>query len=461
MNRIDKPSTEDLLAEADTVLTEADEVLNSGSSVRDPSRPLARVDPEEESRNAGRQTHEGTTSAVTQSQPSTLTGEWIEMRAPRGSRTAALLRYSPQESGRIRKHFEKRQLTEAAAWHGGNLGSTIVDQLASASSLVASGLRAGEMFQVIGPIDAIAGLKDGTLEFAKATGGGLRGWVTKPGGGGIVRHVKLAKASGTLVMAPVLAWQVLHAIAGTTQLREINRRLDVMQRTLESLQARHEATVVGEVIHAVRALDDILQERTNTGTFTRDMETRLSHAEQSIGSILARNRILVEQFRKKTVEGHRLKGKTGAMRAGSILLEEGGTAVSDMKMLAGLAAADLRVGEARLYHAMEHNPADLQRRLDAVTAKVDDYREMLRNLPSVERLESHLQDCVEEMGWWQKKVFARDARKGRNQVSSLQLRDVDIPVRARENPHDSNYVFWRDKSGDTHIHVLPNEGGAE
>ena len=449
MSRIDNPSTEDLLAEADTVLAQADEVLNSESSIQDQNQVLARADPDAAWTSSTRQPSQRTTSPAMPSQPSTPTEEWIEMRSPRGGGTTALLRYSPQESERVRNHIEKRQLTDTAAWHGGNIGSAIVDQLAGASSLVASGLRAGQLFQVIGP-------SDGSLELAKAVGGGFRGYFTRPGGGAIIRHAKLLKASGTLVMAPVLAWQILHAIAGTTQLRAINRRLDVMQRALESLQARQEATVLGEVIHALSKLDDVLQEHRNTGTFTRDMETRLAHAEGYIGSILERNRILVERFRKRAVEGHRLKGNTGAIRASSILSEEGSTAVSDMNMLVALATAHLRVGEARLYHAMEYNPADLQRRLDTVTATVEDYRQMLQDLPSVEHLESHLQDCVEEMGWWQRKVFARAARKGRDQVSSLQLRDIDIPARA-ENQQGSSYVFWREESGDTHVHVLPSE----
>lgn len=458
MSQEDNRSTEDLIAETKKVLSEADKTLSPECSQEQRSRELTRVNLIRESPDRVRgEAARAPPSSDAYSQPTTVPGEWVEMRAPSGDDSAAIVRFNPKESARIVKHFENRQLTEATAWHGGNIGSVIVDQLAASSSLIASGLQAGQLFQVIGPVEAIVGLNAGTHEMMKAAGGGLRAIVTKRGSGSIVHHLKLAKASGALVMAPVIAWQVLHAIAGTTQLREINQRLDVMQRALESLQARQEVTVIGEVIHSVRKLNEILAERANTGRFTRDMETRLSFVEHSIGGILERNRILVERFRDKTDNIHGLKGKTGAVATSSLLLEEGGSAISDMKMLVALAAADLHVCEARLYHSMEHNPADLKRRLDATTAKVEEYREMLGNLPSVERLESHLGECVDEMGWWQRKVLARSARQGRNRVSSMQLRDVQPPKQADQAPLGSNYVFWRDESGDTHIHALPNE----
>ena len=199
-----------------------------------------------------------------------------------------------------------------------------------------------------------------------------------------------------------------------------------------------------------------MAEHANTGTFTRNMETRLALVEQTIGSVLERTRSLVDLFRSKASEVHRLGGKTGAVRTTNLLQEEGGQAVHDMEMLFGLAAADLRVEEARMHHAMEHNPADLQRRLNTVTAKIDNYHDLLRNLPSVESLESHAQACVEEMGWWQRKVFARGVGKEAAGLSSLELHDAKVPVRSGESLIGGSYVFWKDEAGITKIHMLPN-----
>ena len=384
-------------------------------------------------------------------QPST----WVEMTAPNGNGSAALVCYDPEQSGLIRQHFEKLQRTDATPWHGGNIGSAIANQLAGASGLVASGLQAGQMFQVIGTPHLVEGLKMGAYTLMQTAEGTL-GTVVSSSSGKIAGSLRFAQASMAPLLAPVLAWQVLHGIAGTSQLRKINRRLDGMQRKLETIVARSEAGVLGEILNAVRTLDDILAEHANTGTFTRNMETRLALVEQTIGSILERNRGLVDLFRSKASEVHCLGGKTGAVRATSLLQEEGGQVVHDMEMLFGLAAADLRVEEAQMHHAMEYNPADLQRRLDKVTEKIDNYHDLFRNLPSVESLESHAQACAEAMGWWQRKVFARGAGKEAAGLSSLKLRDAKLPVRSGESLTGGSYVFWKDEAGVTKIHMLPN-----
>ena len=384
-------------------------------------------------------------------QPST----WVEMTAPNGDGSAALVCYGRQQSRLIQQRFEKLQRTDTTAWHGGNLGTAIADQLTGASGLVASGLQAGQMFQVIGTPHLVEGLKIGTHALMQTAEGTL-GTVVSSSSGRIAGPLRFAKASMAPVLAPVLAWQVLHGIAGTSQLRKINRRLDVIQRTLETIVARSEAGVLGEVLNAVRTLDDILEEHANTGTFTRDMEIRLALVEKTIGSNLERNRGLLDLFRSKASEVHCLGGKTGAVRATSLLQEEGGQAVHDMEMLFGLAAADLRVEEARMHLAMEHNPADLQRRLDKATAKINSYHDLLRNLPSVESLKSHAQACTQEMGWWQRKVFARGVGKEAAGLSSLKLHDAQLPDRSGESLTGSSYVFWKDEAGVTKIHMLPN-----
>ena len=381
--------------------------------------------------------------------------EWVEMKAPNGDGSAVLVCYGPDQSELIRKHLEEFQRTDATLWHGGNLGPEIADQLASVSSIVMSGLKARQMFEVIGTPQLVEGLKMGTHALMQTAEGTL-GTVVSSSSRKIAGQLRFAQASMAPILAPVLAWQILHGIAGTSQLSKITHLLDSMQRTLETIVARNEAGVLGKVINANHTSDDIETERANTGTFTRDMETRLALAEETIGSSFERNHILVDRFHSKTSEVHRLGGKTGAVRATKLLEEEGGQAMYDMKMLVALAAADLRNASLRVYHAMEHNPADTQRRLNKAKAKVDKYRELLENLPSVEGLKSHAKKCVEEMSWWERNVSARGVRKETAKLASLELRDVKVPVQAGESPTMGRYVFWKDEAGDTKIYMLPN-----
>ena len=383
--------------------------------------------------------------------------EWVEMKAPNDDSSAVLVRHSQEQSELIRKHFEEFQLTNATLWHGGNLGPAIADQLASASNIVASGLQAGQVFEVIGTPQLVEGLKMGTHVLMQTAEGSL-GTVVSSAGGRIAGQLRFAPASMAPVLAPVLAWQVLHGIAGTSQLRKINLRLDSMQRKLETIVARSEAGVLGEILNAIHTLDDILAERENTGTFTRDMETRLVWVEKTIGSFFERNRSLVELFQSKASEVHSLGGKTGAVRATNLLQEEGRQAMHDMEILVALVAADLRIKEARVYHAMEHNPADIQRRLDNTKVKAGEYRELLENLPSVEGLESHAQECVEEMSWWERQVSARGVKKETTKLDSLEIRDVKVPFQAGERSTEGRYVFWNDETGNTKIYMLPNGG---
>lgn len=382
-------------------------------------------------------------------------GTWIEMRTTDGKADTLLVQYDPEESARVLERLKGLELSGATPWHGGHLGGAIVDQLSSACSIVASGLQTGQIFQVIGTPHLVEGLRAGTHVLVQ-TPEGLIGTVRLASTPQFAGQLRFAPASMAPVLAPVLAWQVLHAIAGTTQLRKINNRLDVMQRNLETLQARQEAAVLGRVRWAVNTLDDILAERANTGTFTPEMDTRLADVDKTIGPMVERNRVLVDSFRTKAATVHRLGGKTGAVSASALLKEEGPQAVHDMRLLMGLVAADMRVQEARLYRTMECNPKDVQRRLHRVTEKVGEYREALDNLPSVEGLERHAKVCVEEMGWWQRNVFARGVVDEVSQLSKIEFRDVKVPNASAQLPATGSYVFWKDQPGATQVRMLPS-----
>jgi hypothetical protein len=382
--------------------------------------------------------------------------KWIEMRTRNGDAIGVLVQYSAEESKRILTQFASLELNAQNPWHGGNLGGAIVDQLSSASTMVASGLQAGQVFQMIGTSHLIEGLRAGTHVLMQTAEGTL-GTVASSSTGQIAGQLRFAPASIAPILAPMVAWQVLHAIAGTYQLQEINKRLDAMQRKLETLQGRNEASVLGEVLWAVQTLDDIRAERANTGTFTPVMDTRLAHVEKTIGSILQRNRALLELFRTKASSVHRLGGTQGAVSASALLLEEGSQAVHDMELLMGLIAADMRVEECRLYSTMEGNPKDVQRRLDRVTKKLGEYQEVMDELPSVEGLERHAKACVEEMRWWERHVFARGAVKDVSRLSNLQISDVQLPKSRDLLPATTSYIFWKEHDGATHVRMLPVE----
>jgi len=73
-----------------------------------------------------------------------------------------LLQYNKQESQRLIDHFRNLSLHSQQNWHDGTLSSSIADQLGSSSSVIASGLKAGQVFRAVGPPDLIKGIAKGT-----------------------------------------------------------------------------------------------------------------------------------------------------------------------------------------------------------------------------------------------------------------------------------------------------------
>ncbi|MEM4725083.1 MAG: hypothetical protein QXP01_08745 [Candidatus Hadarchaeum sp.] len=387
-------------------------------------------------------------------------GEWLELKTNDSS--VVLVRYSKSESKRILENLRKFDFSEKAPWHAGLLNPVVVDQLASVLPVVAAGLQAGQLFQVIGPAHLVEGLKDGTYTLMQTAQGSL-GTVVSPSSGQIAGQLRFAGVSPAQVFAPVLVWQVLHGIFAVTHLCKINRRLEVMHRKLETLNDRMEAEILGEFRWAVKALRDILAERANTGRFTQDMLIRLASVEKSIGSILERNCILVDLFGKKAGEVKKRRRKDGAVRASSLLREEGHLAVHDMELLVGLVAADLQLEEARLHAVMEHNPIDVQRRVSLISQKVGEYRQLMSKLPSVEAIADHAQKCVKEMGWFQRNIFARGVVREVREVAQMGLRDVNIHKNFLRMTNNlvAGYVFWRDEAGRIQARILPGERDEE
>lgn len=263
------------------------------------------------------------------------------------------------------------------------------------------------------------------------------------------RAARFLPASLAPVLAPVLIWQVLHGIVGASQLRRINLRLDTMTRQLERLQTRHDARLLGEVHAAKETLDSILAERVTTGRFTVNMAINLTLVENKVNAIFAGNVVLTELLRHRTDELQRTRGKDGALRTATFLNEEGAQAQFDLDLLAYLAALNVRVAEARIYESMEHNPADVQRRLDAASAKISTYKSLLQDLPSLATVSDHAQRCLNEMTWWEEHVSARAAK----QAAEYAKESINVSVAATP-AKPASYVFWRTGDGSFQIRML-------
>jgi hypothetical protein len=377
-----------------------------------------------------------------------------ELRDRHGNPQAVLVEYSPEESRHALAKIKDLDLVGDTSWQAGAIGAAVVDTLASLSAPLAGALQAGQLFQVVGTPTIVQGLNSGALALM-TTADGMLGTVVSTSTNKIAGQARFATASLAPVLVPVIAWQVLHAIAGSAQLKQLNLRLDTLQRRVEQLHLRQDATVLGEVRHALRVLDDIEGEHMTTGVFSDAMLGRLALAERTIGSTVERNQLLVEVFRAQADRAKRLGSTAGAATTAALLHEQGSQVRHDMELLVAVCNADLRVERALLLHAMDRAPADLPRRLARVAERVEAYREVLEHLPSLSELGDHAARCVEDMGWWRRNVFARSVAKHAGSVGRLDLRDVAVGYVRATDDHAPSYVFWKDDNARLHVRALP------
>lgn len=379
-------------------------------------------------------------------------GEWTIMKGPDGARDAVIVRYSAEESQRILTRLTTSELAKGSVPHEGNLSATIVDHLTKAAPFVAAGMQVGQVFKVVGTPALVEGLANGSMALMSTAGGSL-GTVVSSSTGQIAGQLRFAQASVAPVMAPLLAIQVFQALAGTVQLNRINARLDTMQRSLERIVLRQEAEVLGKANHALRVLEDILQERRTTGTFSQDMLTRLAHVEETIGSIVERNAILVGVLEQKICKLKGARGKDGLAQVNSFVSEEHEQATHDMRLLIAAMKADCRIAEARIYYALEQAPADVERRLENARTKATEYRNIMASLPLLGELQQHARDCIEELSWWERNVTARGVVKEAQRLASIRP-DESIDTQGPRASAPQSYAFWKDNDGNVHVKLF-------
>ncbi|WOD37218.1 hypothetical protein [Nodosilinea sp. E11] len=373
------------------------------------------------------------------------TASFTELQDSSGNTVGALLQYSPEQSQQLIGHFRGLSLHSPNAWHQGRLNSAVVDQLGAASAVVASGLQTGQLLRVVGPPELVSGISKGIYKLVQSDGAFL-GTVKNAIGSKFAGQLQFAQASAVPILAPVVAYQVLHAIVGTQQLNQINQRLAHMEKTLEELHVRQEAEILGEIYYAINVLDDIEAERVNTGVFTADASNRLALVEKNILAILERNRLLVERFRDKAKHTRSQRGRQGARSAAELIKSDGAQAIHDMQCLIGLIAADLKLEQMLLLQAMQNNPADVGRRQERIRDKMQKHEQALENLPSVKELERHADACLKAMRWWEKLTDFGQTKKEVRESQAYGLEDAK-PALAALKPGLNSYVFWQDKEG--------------
>ncbi|KKJ00730.1 hypothetical protein PROH_05515 [Prochlorothrix hollandica PCC 9006 = CALU 1027] len=217
-----------------------------------------------------------------------------------------------------------------------------------------------------------------------------------------------------------------------------------MTRKIENLAFRQEAETLGRVFQAIKTLDDLLDEYFHTGVFTQPAMTRLAIVEQEIGSVLERNKLIVEYFSERARVIQHTRGTQGAEQSATLLQEEGSTTIHDMQLLSGLISAQSRIQEAHLFYSLMENPNYVDRHLEKMQGRVEEHKAIISGFPSITELQNHARQCVDEMNWFQKNIFNRSTVSMVGQTETI--RDPFASSQSSLNAIPS-YCFWRDENG--------------
>ena len=275
---------------------------------------------------------------------------------------------------------------------GGALSASCLPLL-GAGSVAASSLAAGNVF--------LATANPATL---MSIGGGVGSAVM--GTGGIVAQAPFI-AAGTAILPVVAPLAIFMTVSSTM----MSARFDHLQTSLDSLTEaicyvikRDANDDYARVLSALARLQDIAGEWDSSHRFTHDMKVRLALVERDLSVARYRHGLAIDE--PEPGKDMETAGASVELKMRTMPVEQHLYALSSV---AGIHAEGLRL---RL--AVQENSADLARRVEALDASIEALRQGATELLQENWLERYLQvleQSLQEMGWWQRKVFQRGRGK--------------------------------------------------
>jgi hypothetical protein len=326
-----------------------------------------------------------------------------------------------------------------------------VDLVSRAVPAVAESLSKGNLFQIVGTPELLRGIDTGTHALMQTSTGTL-GTVVNTSSGQIAGQLRFAPSTKLApVVGPTMAWTLLNAVAGTVQLQRIDARLGALVRQIEKLSYRSEAEVMGRIAVSLQILDELLDEYQHHGSLNSMAIGRLVAAEQEVGAIYERNRILIDDFAARAGVVLDLGGKGGAEQATSLVEEDGQAFLHDTQVLSALMIARNRVTQLQIYNDLAEQPSYVDHRLARAASRIEAHKEILDQCTAVDALRVHAGQCAREMNWFQRNVFNRStARKAKEISSSGLIEDVVAPT----IDIAPGLCFWQESGGTVQARLI-------
>ena len=323
--------------------------------------------------------------------------------------------------------------------NGGKLSPKKILSLlgAGAGSLGLAGAASGNLF--------MATANPATL---MAIGGGVGSAVM--GGGKIIGQAPFLSVAGALVpvVTPLIAFQTISTITIMNQFKAVNKELDNIQNTLDSIIRRNEATFIGEVLSASRRIAELESQFAISKGFSNGMIMELVLLENTINPIFERYKYL---YHGKSKE----KDFDGSIAVTISILN---IQIDLLKM--------------RLY--IQENPRYTKELVSKFTEKIKYYEDfwdkIKEDLKNIESIENKMNAAINKMNWWQRnipswllgekekrKVLEKKAEDSRKESKNLQ-EAVDEPLKTAtefsETMKEKNLlkngmslIYWQDENG--------------
>jgi len=385
--------------------------------------------------------------------------ELIPLANDAGEVQAGAFTYGLRESQDMIEFLRKEKIYGSGTASCQSVSSSVGDFAAKLTPTLATAIQAGQVMRIVGPPSVVEGLAKGTMTLMQSGGNNLGG-VLVNGSTEIAHQARFAPVAP--IVAPLLVYQAVHAIVGTQQLNEINRRLARIEGTLSRMVQRQNAKDLGEVIAAASTLQDILDEHAHTGHFNAQMKDRISHCERDLRAHLERLKILKENFHDKIKQARRsARRRNQALELAVIIKEEGDQFGQDVRLLIALSAAVIQLEQGLMLIALEHDPESLAYREKQLKEQIKRCRETLDDMVDLSEVKSEIQGCLDRMNWWQRNIFHRSGASVLREASNLQLDNPFAQSTAMDEKYHGGMLVWMDDEKKLQVRALSPTDNAQ
>lgn len=208
---------------------------------------------------------------------------------------------------------------------------------------------------------------------------------------GIIAQAPFVPLAGALmpVAAPLLAFQVLSTVMVLQKFEKINEKLIKIEKTINRVLQRNEATFIGEIISVSSRIEMLEDEFNISNKFTNDMIIRLALIEDKVNPIFERYKYLYE--------AQDINERLSA--------EDLGFKQTDAYMAITLSMLDLKIDILKLKLLIQENPGFIKKYSSKLLTKVEKYQKLwndIENSPKkVEEVSQSLRETISDMNLWQ------------------------------------------------------------